>query len=84
MVFLYKQFGDKNIHQLRFVTKWYILTSNLSTKIMEICHQMVYVDKQFYGKVAYLELSSHQISEPKQQAKRENLHLAKISEMRAN
>ena len=30
------------------------------------------------------ELSSHQISEPKQQAKRENLHLAKISEMSAN
>ncbi len=37
-----------------------------------------------YGKVAYLELLSHQISEPKQQAKRENLHLAKISEMLAN
>ena len=35
-----------------------------------------------YGKVAYFELSSHQISEPKQQAKRENLHLANISETR--
>ncbi len=37
-----------------------------------------------YGKVAYFELSSHQISEPKQQATRENIHLAKISEMLAN
>ncbi len=37
-----------------------------------------------YGKVAYFELSSHQISELKQQAKRENIHLAKISEMLAN
>jgi hypothetical protein len=30
------------------------------------------------------ELSSHQISEPKQQAKRENIYLVKISEMLAN
>ncbi len=37
-----------------------------------------------YGKVAYFELSSHQISEPKQQAKRENIYLAKISERLAN
>ncbi len=37
-----------------------------------------------YGKVAYFELSSHQISELKQQAKRENIRLAKISEMLAN
>ncbi len=37
-----------------------------------------------YGKVAYFELSSHQISEPKQQAKRENIYLAKISESLAN
>ena len=37
-----------------------------------------------YGKVAYFELSSHQISEPKQQAKCENIYLAKISEMLAN
>ncbi len=35
-----------------------------------------------YGKVAYFELLSHQISELKQQAKRENLHLKNISEMR--
>jgi hypothetical protein len=39
---------------------------------------------RYYGKVAYFELSSHQISELKQQAKRENLHLANISEIRAN
>ena len=37
-----------------------------------------------YGKLAYFELSSHQISEPKQQAKRENIYLAKISERLAN
>jgi hypothetical protein len=37
-----------------------------------------------YGKVAYFELSSHQISEPEQQAKRENILLAKISERLAN
>ncbi len=37
-----------------------------------------------YGKVAYFELSSYQISEAKQQAKHENIHLAKISEMLAN
>ncbi len=37
-----------------------------------------------YGKVAYFGLSSHQISEPKRQAKRENIYLAKISERLAN
>ena len=40
--------------------------------------------RENYGKVAYFELSSHQISEPKQQAKRENIYRAKISERLAN
>ena len=48
-----------------------------------LCSTKFYVGRQ-YGKVAYFELSSHQISEPKQQAKRENIYLAKISERLAN
>ncbi len=37
-----------------------------------------------YGKVAYFELSAHQISEPEQQAKRENILRLNISERLAN
>jgi hypothetical protein len=49
-----------------------------------VCKQIFLPKHILYGKVAYFELSSHQISEPKQQAKRENIYLAKISERLAN